>query len=54
MTIVTDPEVKRSHYSSWMDKHFAQGVNDPDFALLRFGSHEATIYIGEQFGTYDI
>ena len=34
--ILTDPKVKKEAWYDGLGEHFEQGVNDPDFAILRF------------------
>lgn len=47
--IVEDMEVKRSLWSDWMKEHFKQGVEDPEYCLLKFTPRSAVYYIDNEF-----
>lgn len=47
--VVEDMESKERYWQNWFINHFPQGVKDPEYILLKFQSHHATIYIDNQF-----
>lgn len=47
--IVTDQATKRSFWSDWMSDHFDQGVDDPEYTLLRFTPQTAVYWIDGEF-----
>lgn len=49
--IVTDRAEKAEMWQDWLINHFPQGIDDPDYCLLKFTPHEGTFCIGEDFAT---
>lgn len=49
--IVDDMEMKRALWGDWM-LDFFKGVDDPEYALLKFTAKEATMWIDSQFETF--
>ena len=47
--IVTDPELKRELWLDWFIDHFAGGITDPNYCLLRFTTHRACLWIDGQY-----
>ena len=47
--IVSDMEIKKALWSDWMFAHFAGGVIDPSYCILKFTSEEATYWIDNEF-----
>ena len=54
--IVTDPDVKKSVWHKMYEEHFEGGINDPDFAVLRFTTKRYNIWVdmGDELkGSFD-
>lgn len=49
MEIVTDEALKRSLWGDWMLPHFAGGIDDPEYCVLKFTPQSATYYIDNEF-----
>lgn len=49
MEVVTDEAVKRSLWGDWMLSHFPEGVEDPEYCVLRFTPRSATYWIDNIF-----
>lgn len=47
--IVTDDAVRKSMWQEWFVRHFPGGPTDPNYVLLRFVGHDATIWINGEF-----
>lgn len=47
--IVTDPAIKQELWQDWFYAHFTQGPNDPEYILLKFTAHHATLWIDHEF-----
>lgn len=47
--IVSDQATKRALWSDWMSEHFTQGVDDPDYTILRFTPETAVYWIDGEF-----
>ena len=43
--IVTDPDVKKEAWHEMYAEYFEQGVNDPDFAVLRFTTKRYNLWV---------
>ena len=43
--IVTDSAVKKDAWYEGCEEHFAQGVNDPDYAVLRFTTKRYNLWV---------
>ena len=55
--IVTDPETKKEVWFEGYEEHFADGVNDPDFCVLRFITKRYNLWVdlGEEVtGSFDV
>lgn len=44
MEILQDPESKRRLWREGFEKYYPQGVNDPDYSVLRFTGHWGKYY----------
>lgn len=53
MEIVKDEALKRSLWSDWMLEHFAGGVEDPEYCVLKFTPKSATYWIDNTFAKDD-
>lgn len=56
MQIVSDKQVKEdfwNEYADFLSAHF-NGVNDPEYVLLKFTSHEMTAYVQNAFETFEV
>lgn len=49
MDIVTDQAVKRELWGDWMIDHFAGGVDDPEYCVLKFTPEAAIYWIDNKF-----
>lgn len=47
--IVNDMEEKKALWVDWFYEHFAKGVNDPEYCILKFKAEHATYWIGHKF-----
>lgn len=47
--IVADDNIRKAKWQDWYIKHFPGGPADPNYILLRFTAHEATIWIDRHF-----
>lgn len=54
VTIVEDMAIKRALWQDWFINHFPGGVEDPNYALLRFDGREATLWIDGEFETISV
>lgn len=54
VTIVEDKATKDALWQDWFINHFAQGKDDPGYAIIRFDACEATIYINGRFETVEL
>ena len=55
MTILSDKAEKDALWQERMAKHFLNGgKDDPEYAIIKFTTEEATIYIDEEFETLRI
>lgn len=52
--LVEDRAEKAAMWQDWLFNHFPQGVDDPEYTLLKFTPHEGTFCIGEDFATEKI
>lgn len=52
--VVTDRISRERYWQDWFGKHFAGGINDPSYVLLKFTGRYATIYIHDQFVRQEI
>lgn len=56
MEIVIDANVKREIWKEWSDflcNHMS-GIDDPEYAVIKFVAKEATIYVGGEFDTIQL
>lgn len=49
MEIVCDQDLKRSLWGDWMLAHFSEGVEDPEYCVLKFRPRSATYWIDNAF-----
>lgn len=49
--ILEDAAVKQKLWQPWMQEHFPQGADDPEYCLIRFEVREATYWIDGVFMT---
>lgn len=49
METVTDPAIKQELWQDWFYAHFTQGPTDPEYVLLKFTAHDATLFIDNEF-----
>ncbi len=47
--IVTEPELKKELWLDWFINHFPGGVTDPNYCILRFTAHRASLWIDDQY-----
>ena len=50
--VLQDKAEKAQYWQPWMASHFPGGTDDPDFCVLEFTAHEATLWIENIFRTY--
>ena len=50
--ILSDPAERNRYWQDWMRDHFPLGTEDPEFCVLEFTTEEATLWIENQFETY--
>ena len=50
--VLQDQAEKAQYWQPWMAAHFPGGADDPDFCVLEFTAHEATLWIDNIFRTY--
>ncbi len=49
--IVDDMEKKEEVWQDWLINHFAKGVGDPNYCVIRFIPREASIWIDQEYAT---
>lgn len=49
MEIVTNPAIKKTLWQDWFIHHFPQGVDDPEYCILKFTGEKATLWIDSEF-----
>lgn len=54
VAFVTDMATKKRLWLDWFIHHFPGGVDDPNYAVLRFDADEATIWIDSEFETIQV
>lgn len=54
VTVVTDRASREKFWQDWFIGHFPQGVDDPEYILLKFEGEHATFWIDGQFIHGDI
>jgi general stress protein 26 len=54
MEIVEDKKEKRLLWQDWLFAHFAGGVDDPEYALLKFTARDAKIFMENVFDYIEI
>lgn len=47
--IVTDPATKQELWQDWFYAHFTKGPTDPEYVLLKFTAHDATLFVDNEF-----
>ncbi len=52
--IKDDPETRKALWVDWFIHHFPQGIDDPNYCLLRFVPNNAIIWIDQQFERIEI
>ena len=50
--IVQDAAIKQALCQDWFIAHFPQGVDDPEYCILRFDARQATCWIEQCFETH--
>lgn len=50
--VLNEEAQKKPYWQDWMQPHFPQGPDDPDFCVLEFSACEATLWIDGVFRTY--
>lgn len=56
MEIIADKKVKNelwNEFSGFLSNHF-EGIDDPEYAVLKFTADEATIYVNGEFETVQV
>lgn len=43
--IIEDEATKQEMWQEWFSAHFSKGPTDPNYVLLKFKGHHATIWI---------
>lgn len=47
--IISDKAIKNEMWQDWFINHFPEGVDDPNYILLKFEGNQATFWIDGQF-----
>lgn len=47
--IIEDEATKQEMWQEWFSAHFSKGPTDPNYVLLKFKGHHATIWIDGHF-----
>lgn len=51
VAVVQDPAVKAEMWVDWFIDHYPGGIDDPNYCILEFTAHEATLWIDQEFVT---
>ena len=51
VTVRTDRAAREEMWQDWFVHHFPGGIDDPNYCVLEFTAHEATIWINREFVT---
>lgn len=47
--VVKDEQIKKNLWQDWFFEHFPAGVEDPEYAILKFTAENATLWIENEF-----